>query len=59
MQKDNLVIIKGESRMKQLKKRFNTKRQAQFYMKSKGIDMDLVESEDTAIEESVEVLKRP
>ncbi len=58
MQKDNLVIIKGESRMKQLKKRFNTKRQAQFYMKSKGIDMDLVESEDTAIEESVEVAQK-
>lgn len=58
MQKDNLVIIKGESRMKQLKKRFNTKRQAQFYMKSKGIDMDLVESEDTAIEASVEVAQK-
>lgn len=58
LEKDNLVIIKGESRMKQLKKRFNTKRQAQFYMKSKGIDMDLVESEDEAIEESVETAQK-
>lgn len=54
MQKDNLVIIKGESRMKQLKKRFNTKKQAKFYMQTKGINIDQVESEDLAIERSVE-----
>ena len=54
LQKDNLIIIKGESRMKQLKKRFNTKKQAKFYMKSKGINIDQVENEDIAIERSVE-----
>ncbi|MCH2044439.1 MAG: sugar kinase [Saprospiraceae bacterium] len=54
MQKDNLVIIKGESRMKQLKKRFNTKKQAKFYMQTKGINIDQVENEDSAIERSVE-----
>lgn len=58
MQKDNLVIIKGESRMKQLKKRFNTKRQAKFYMQSKGIDITRVESEDDAIEASVETAQK-
>ncbi|MEO1434411.1 MAG: hypothetical protein AAFV80_02680 [Bacteroidota bacterium] len=40
--------------MKQLKKRFNTKKQAKFYMQSKGINIDQVESEDAAIERSVE-----
>jgi NAD kinase len=54
LQKDNLIIIKGESRMKQLKKRFNTKKQAKFYMKTKGINIDEVENEDIAIERSVE-----
>lgn len=58
LQKDNLVIIKGESRMKQLKKRFNTKKQAQFYMKSKGINIDEVEEEDNAIERSIEAAQK-
>lgn len=58
LQKDNLVIIKGESRMKQLKKRFNTKKQAQFYMKSKGINIDEVEEEDSAIERSVKAAQK-
>ena len=39
---DNLIIIKGESRMKQLKKRFNTKKQAKFYMQSKGIKAEVL-----------------
>lgn len=58
LQRDNLVIIKGESRMKQLKKRFNTKKQAKFYMQSKGINIDQVEDEDEAIERSVEEAQR-
>ena len=58
LRKDNLVIIKGESRMKQLKKRFNTKKQAKFYMQRKGINIDQVESEDEAIERSVEEAQR-
>lgn len=58
LQKDNLIIIKGESRMKQLKKRFNTKKQAKFYMSSKGINIDQVESEDEAIERSVEAAQK-
>lgn len=58
LQKDNLVIIKGESRMKQLKKRFNTKKQAKFYMQTKGINIDAVENEDLAIERSVEAAQK-
>lgn len=58
LNKDNLIIIKGESRMKQLKKRFNTKKQAKFYMQTKGVNIDEVEEEDVAIERSVEAAQK-
>ncbi|MBW7859344.1 MAG: NAD(+)/NADH kinase, partial [Leptonema sp. (in: Bacteria)] len=55
---DRIILIKRQTRVQELTKRFNTKAQAKFYVKSRGQSFDDYVEEDDAYSKSLETVLR-